>query len=115
MTSAGQRPADEGTVLNEQDTGLPRTSPTSLRFSTVLAAVNDASRRRWRWPAAIIDCGCARCHVALRSGRRNGPSQTKKLSLDFLAAIREPRIKSCAPARPSPSSSRVYIAASLPP
>jgi transposase len=55
----------------------------------VLAAVNDASRRRWRWPAAIIDCGCARCHVALRSGRRNGPSQTKKLSLDFLAAIRE--------------------------
>jgi hypothetical protein len=27
--------------------------------------------------------------VALRSGRRNGPSQTKKLSLDFSAAIRE--------------------------
>jgi hypothetical protein len=55
----------------------------------VLAAVNDLSRRRWRWPAAIIDCGCARCHLALRSGRRNGSSQTKKLMLDFLAAIRE--------------------------
>ena len=58
----------------------------------MLAAVNDASRRRWRWPAAIIDCGCARCHVALRSRRRNGPSQTKKLTLDFSAAIREPGV-----------------------
>jgi hypothetical protein len=55
----------------------------------VLAAVNDALRRLRRWPGAIIDRGCARCHVALRSGQRNGFSQTKKLTLDFLAAIRE--------------------------
>jgi hypothetical protein len=34
-------------------------------------------------PAAIIDRVCARCHVALRSGQRNGASQTKKLTLDF--------------------------------
>ena len=55
----------------------------------MLTAVNDASRRLSRRPTAIIDRACARCHGAFRSGRRNGPSQTKKLTLDPLAAIRE--------------------------
>ena len=32
-------------------------NPTCLRVRTVLAAVNDASRRLRRWPAAIIDTG----------------------------------------------------------
>jgi hypothetical protein len=41
MTSAGQRPADEGTVLNEQDTGygLQRNEPD-------LAKVQHRARRR---------------------------------------------------------------------
>jgi hypothetical protein len=86
----------KGLLLTGAEIRLRQTSPTSLRISIVLAAVNDASRRQWRWPAAIIDRGCARCHVALRSGRRNGPSQTKKLTLDFLAAIRERMIASFA-------------------
>ena len=91
MTSAGQRPADEGIASDDaiDDMVFDRQPPTVSRIGPVLTAVNDASRRRWRWPAAIIDRVCARCHVALRSGRRNGSSQTKKLPLDFLAAIRE--------------------------
>jgi hypothetical protein len=55
-----------------------RVNPTSLRFGTVLAAVNDALRRRWRWPAAIIDRSCARCHLECKSGRRNGSQSNKE-------------------------------------
>ena len=84
MTSAGQRLADEGIASDrKQSRDCEQANPTSLRIGTAPSAVNDASRRRWRWPAAIIDCVCARCHVALRSGQRNGASQTKKLTLDF--------------------------------
>jgi hypothetical protein len=51
---------------------LPRLAGEQLCFSfclrcgdltevaTVLGAVNDAMRRLWRWPAAIIDSPCAR-------------------------------------------------------
>ena len=38
--------------------------PTTLERDTVLAAVKDASRRLRRWPAAILDRGCARRHSA---------------------------------------------------
>jgi len=38
--------------------------PDLRKRDTVLAAVKDASRRRRRWPSAILDCGCARCHSA---------------------------------------------------
>ena len=36
-----------------------RRGPDHPERDTVLAAVKDATRRRWRWPAAILDGGCA--------------------------------------------------------
>jgi hypothetical protein len=39
----------------------------------VLACVKDASRRRWRWPSALLDPACARCLDRVRPGRENGP------------------------------------------
>ena len=45
-----------------------RIGPDHPKRDTVLAAVKDAARRRSRWPAAILDRGCARCHSA-QAGR----------------------------------------------
>jgi len=53
--------------------GLPH-SPGLPEPGAVLAAVNDAARRK-RWPAAIIDRGCARRLADVRPGRRNGSCQ----------------------------------------
>jgi hypothetical protein len=39
-----------------------------LHLGAMLDAVKDAARRLWRWPAAILDRGCARRHSA-RAGR----------------------------------------------
>jgi hypothetical protein len=97
MTPAGRQLTDEELLLTtEQRRDLSLASPTSSRIVTVLAAVNDASRRRWRWPAAIIDRACARRHVEPGRDEETAPSQTKKLSLDSSAAIRERMITSFA-------------------
>ncbi len=53
--------------------GIPH-SPGLPEPGDVLAAVNDAARRK-RWPPAIIDRGYARRLADVRPGRRNGPRQ----------------------------------------
>src|ERR1700688_1557825 len=45
-----------------------RAAPDHPKRDTVLAAVKDAARRLRRWPAAILDSGCARRHWP-RAGR----------------------------------------------
>ena len=45
---------------------------------TVLAAVNTASRRVPRWPAASVDSPCARRLSELRPGRRNAVQPNKE-------------------------------------
>jgi len=53
----------------------PPHSPGLPQPGAVLAAVNDAARRK-RWPpAAIIDRGCARRLADARPGWRNGSCQ----------------------------------------
>jgi hypothetical protein len=44
--------------------GADRRGPDHHKRDTVLAAVKDAARRLRRWPAAILDRGCARRHSA---------------------------------------------------
>ena len=58
-----------------------RVGPDHPKRDTVLAAVKGGWRDgRWRWPAAILDGGCARCHSA-RAGRdeETALDRTKKL------------------------------------
>ena len=47
----------------------------------VLAAVNIASRRLWRWPPANVDRRCARRLMEIRPGRRNAVQPNKETSL----------------------------------
>src|SRR5271168_3823054 len=55
---------------------VPPRSPDLPEAGAVLAAVKDAARRASaRWPAAILDGGCARRPGVVRPGRRNGPLQ----------------------------------------
>jgi hypothetical protein len=62
MILAGVRQTDRQDDFDDTDdrSGNTRASPTYLRVSTVLTAVNDAPRRLRRWPTAIIDRGSAR-------------------------------------------------------
>ena len=57
----------------------------------VLAAVNTASRRLWRWPPASVDRRCARRASSFRPGRRNGPQPNRETSLqtwlDYFAEL----------------------------
>src|SRR6476469_10251630 len=41
--------------------------------ATVLGAVNDAARRLWRWPSAIIDRTCARRPAGWQVGTKGWP------------------------------------------
>jgi hypothetical protein len=52
--------------------------PTCLSVVTVLAAVNDASRRLRRWPMVIIDRGCARRQLGFQVGAKHGPQSNKE-------------------------------------
>jgi len=49
----------------------------------VLAALNAASRRLWRWPPASIDRRSARRFAEFRPGRRNGSQPNKETSLQL--------------------------------
>jgi hypothetical protein len=62
MIPAGVRQTDRQDDFDDADdrSGNTRASPTYLRVGTVLTAVNDAARRRRRWPTDIIDRGSAR-------------------------------------------------------
>src|SRR5208337_269183 len=58
-----------------------RTRPVLLEPGAVLAAVKDAARRTSeRWPAAILDCCCARPPAGRQAGTKKRPpvSRTKK-------------------------------------
>ena len=58
---------------------LPRHErPGLFNDGSVLAAVNTASRRLWRWPPASVDRHCARRLPDLRPGRRNAVQPNKE-------------------------------------
>ena len=58
---------------------LPRHErPGFINDGSVLAAVNTASRRRWRWPPASVDRHCARRLADLRPGWRNAVQPDKE-------------------------------------
>ena len=58
---------------------LPRHErPGFINDGSVLAAVNTASRRLWRWPSASVDRHCARRLPELRPGRRNAVQPNKE-------------------------------------
>ena len=65
-------------LMTREETRFATSEPDLVEVGTVLATVNDALRRRRRWPAAIIDRGCARCDVELRWARRNGSQSNKE-------------------------------------
>jgi hypothetical protein len=50
----------EWSCMTRAETAAAQARPTCLSVVTVLAAVNDASRRLRRWPMVIIDRGCTR-------------------------------------------------------
>ena len=54
--------------------------PGFINHGAVLAAVNTASRRLWRWPAASVDRHCARRPPELRPGRRNAVQPNRETS-----------------------------------
>jgi hypothetical protein len=58
---------------------LPRHErPGFINDGSVLAAVNTASRRLWRWPSASVDRHCARRFWEGRPGRRNAAQPNKE-------------------------------------
>jgi hypothetical protein len=76
-----QRQLQQGGVPHDD----PPHAPILMKPCAVLAPLKDASRRASaRWPAAILDRGCARRLGVVRPGRRNGPfRQAKKGSFEF--------------------------------
>jgi hypothetical protein len=52
--------------------------PGFINDGSALAAVNTASRRLWRWPAASVDRHCARRFWEGRPGRRNAVQPNKE-------------------------------------
>ena len=62
--------------------------PSQPKHGAVLVAVNTASRRLWRWPAASVDRHCARRLSERRPGRRNAV-QTEQRNCSGSAAARK--------------------------
>ena len=62
--------------------------PGFIKDGSVLATVNPASRRLWRWPSARVDRPCARRFWEGRPGRRNAVQPNKET---FRSALRRKR------------------------